>query len=199
VIWDVDLSDRAWLGSYLPAEVPVVFDPPDRCAGRAEEVVSAFLLDVEEDPTGASATFEDLRDAEGHLTGRRSPGRRYRFNYLLTAWAQETEREHRLLGALLVGCALCAVLPPQFRTGVLARTGEVVLVRSAPRREGTAASAWLPAAGTARTGLHLQLVVPFVPDPEVDLPPAPKEIKLSSANRPGPRSRQPGGRISEPG
>jgi hypothetical protein len=203
MIWDVDLSVRAWLGHYLPAEVPVVFDPPDRCAQREGELVSAFLLDVEEDSAGVSATWDELRDAGGQLVGRRPPGRRYRFSYLLTAWAADTEREHRLLGDLLVGCAGCTALPTRFLAGALARANQPVVVRSAPRREGDAGSAWVAHGGSARTGLHLHLLVPFVPEAETDLAPPPREVSVNSGGgRPGapaggagPRPR---GGISEP-
>ncbi|WDZ87015.1 Pvc16 family protein [Micromonospora cathayae] len=210
MIWDVDLSVRAWLGSYLPAGVPVVFDPPDRCAQRTGELVSAFLLDVEEDATGVSATWDEFRDDRGQVTGRRPPGRRYRFSYLLTAWGPDTEREHRLLGDLLVGCASCTALPVRFHTGALARANQAVLVRSAPRRDGDTGSAWVAYGGAARTGLHLQLLVPFVPETQTDLAPAPREVSVNSAGRPGgdpgdragggPRpARHRPGRISEPG
>jgi hypothetical protein len=215
VIWDVDLSVRAWLGHYLPAGVPVVFDPPDRCAGTDGERVSAFLLDVEEDSAGVSATWDDLRDAGGQLVGRRPPGRRYRFSYLLTAWGRDTEREHRLLGDLLVGCASCTALPARFLTGALLRANQPVVVRSAPRREGDTGSAWVAHGGTARTGLHLQLLVPFVPEPETDLAPPPREVSVNSGGRPGTGpagtapagngpagnggGRRPGRGISEPG
>ncbi|MEU1757037.1 Pvc16 family protein [Micromonospora matsumotoense] len=205
MIWDVDLSVRAWLGHYLPAEVPIVFDPPDRCAQRSGgELVSAFLLDVEEDSAGVSATWDELRDANGQLVGRRPPGRRYRFSYLLTAWAADTEREHRLLGELLVGCASCTALPTRFLTGAVARANQPVVVRSAPRREGDTGSAWVAHGGTARTGLHLQLLVPFVPEPETDLAPPPREVSVNSGGgRPGgpggtPPGPRPRGGISEP-
>ncbi|MEV4664207.1 Pvc16 family protein [Micromonospora echinofusca] len=202
MIWDVDLSVRAWLGSYLPPGVPVVFDPPDRCAQLAGERVSAFLLDVEEDPNGVSASWDDLRDATGQVTGRRPPGRRYRFSYLLTAWGPDTEREHRLLGDLLVGCAGCTALPVRFLVGALARANQPVVVRSAPRREGNGGSAWLPRDGAARSGLHLQLLVPYVPEATTDLAPAPREVSVSAGRHGGtsgaPATRRPG-RISEPG
>ncbi|QDY06329.1 MULTISPECIES: Pvc16 family protein [unclassified Micromonospora] len=204
MIWDVDLSVRAWLGHYLPADVPVVFDPPDRCAQRADgDLVSAFLLDVEEDSAGVSATWDELRDADGQLVGRRPPGRRYRFSYLLTAWAADTEREHRLLGDLLVGCASCTALPSGFLTGAVARANQPVVVRSAPRREGDTGSAWVGYGGTARTGLHLQLLVPFVPETQTDLAPPPREVSVNSGGgRPagpgGVAGRRPRGGISEP-
>ncbi|BCL15849.1 Pvc16 family protein [Micromonospora sagamiensis] len=203
MIWDVDLSVRAWLGSYLPPGVPVVFDPPDRCAQLTGERVSAFLLDVEEDSSGVSASWDDLRDATGQVTGRRPPGRRYRFDYLLTAWGADTEREHRLLGDLLVGCAGCTALPVRFLAGVLARTNQSVVVRSAPRREGATGSAWVAHGGAARTGLHLQLLVPFVPEASTDLAPAPREVSVNSAGRHGgaaaSRATRRPGRISEAG
>ncbi|BCJ63910.1 Pvc16 family protein [Polymorphospora rubra] len=199
MIWDVDLSVRAWLGHYLPPGVPVVFDPPDRCAQLDGELVSAFLADVEEDSSGVSATWDELRDAGGQLVGRRPPGRRYRFGYLLTAFAADTEREHRLLGDLLVGCASCTALPARFLTGTLAAANQPVVVRGAPRRDGSTGPGW--PAGAARTGLHLQLLVPFVPEAETDLAPPPREVSVNSGGRPdGPRpGRRPGRGITEPG
>lgn len=187
MISDVDLSVRAWLGHYLPADVPVVFDPPDRCAQLEGDRVSAYLLEVEEDPTGVSATWDEFRDADGQLVGRRAPSRRYRFDYLLTAWADDVEREHRLLGDLLVGCAGCLSVPAQFLSGALAQP---VLVRSAPRREGVLRAA------PARTGLHLQLLVPLVPETMTDLAPPPREVSVNSS-RGVPPARRAG--ISEPG
>ncbi|MEV6601453.1 Pvc16 family protein [Actinoplanes sp. NPDC051346] len=196
MIWDVDLSIRAWLGHYLPADVPVVFDPPDRCAHLEGDRVSAFLLEIEEDSTGVSATWEEFRDADGQLVGRRPPGRRYRFSYLLTAWAADVEREHRLLGNLLVGCAGCTAVPTGFLTGALAQVGQPVMVRSAPRRDGEADGARVLPGGVMRTGLHLQLLVPVVPETLTDLAPPPREVSVNSSGR-LPAARRPGRGISE--
>jgi hypothetical protein len=183
VIWDVDASVRTWLSRYLPEGVPVVFDPPHRCAQRSGEVLSVFLDDIEEDPTGATGTWGDLRDPDGHLVGRRPPGRRYRFSYLVTAWAADTEREHRLLGEVLLGCATCLSLPADALTGVLARNSNEVLVRSAPHRGGPE-PVGDPFGPAARTSLRLQLLVPYVAEVLTELAPAPQQVSVNSAGLP---------------
>jgi hypothetical protein len=183
VIWDVDDSVRAWLSRYLPEGVPIVFDPPHRCADRPGELLSVFLDDIEEDYTGVAATWGELRDNEGHLVGRRPPGRRYRFTYLVTAWADGTEREHHLLGGVLLGCASCPSLPADALRGMLARDGHPVPVRGAPHRDGPE-PARDPFGPVVRTSIRLQVLVPYVSEALTDLAPAPRQVAVNSAGLP---------------
>jgi hypothetical protein len=188
MIWDVDASVRAWLSRYLPEGVPIVFDPPHRCAERPGELLSVFLDDIEEDPTGVAETWGDQRDPEGHLVGRRPPGRFYRFSYLVTAWAADTEREHRLLGAVMQGCTTCLSLPADALSGMLARDGHPVRVRCAPHRDGPA-PAHDPFGPAARTSMRLRLVVPYLAEILTELAPAPRKVSVNSTGLPPRRGR----------
>jgi hypothetical protein len=176
MIWDVDESVRAWLSRYLPAGVPVVFDPVERCESARGELLSAFLYDIEDDPTGGTATWQDFRDAAGQVIGRRPPGRRYRFTYLLTACGPDGAREHQLLGAVLAGCSGSGVLPPDCAVGVVAQAEQSIIVRSAPE----ISASWVHRDMPSRTAFRLQLLVPYLPEVQMDLEPAPRELLLGS-------------------
>lgn len=64
--------------------------------------VSLTLLGVRDDARGRSAGWDDVRDADGTLLGRRPPTRRYELSYVVHAHAADAETEHELLGQALI-------------------------------------------------------------------------------------------------
>ena len=87
--------------------VDLVFDAPtkDWVARRSGPSVDLYLYDIREDLQRRVPAWEDVRDPKGQVSGRLQPPRRFRLAYLVTAWTQRPEDEHRLLSALL-GCFL---------------------------------------------------------------------------------------------
>jgi hypothetical protein len=97
--------------------VDLVFDAPtkDWVARRSGPAVNLYLYDIREDLQRRVPTWEDIRAPGGEVTGRRQPARRFRLAYLVTAWTQRPEDEHRLLSSLL----LCFLRNPMLKPGDL--------------------------------------------------------------------------------
>jgi len=97
--------------------VDLVFDAPtkDWVARRSGPAVDLYLYDIREDLQRRVPTWEDVRAPGGEVTGRRQPPRRFRLAYLVTAWTQRPEDEHRLLSSLL----LCFLRNPMLKPGEL--------------------------------------------------------------------------------
>ncbi len=64
--------------------------------------VSLTLLGLRDDARGQSAGWDDVRDADGTLLGRRPPTRRYELSYVVQAHGADPETEHDLLGQALI-------------------------------------------------------------------------------------------------
>ena len=105
VIEDVDESLRALVrrDALNGSGVEVAFDAPtkDWAARRNTPTVDLYLYDVREDINRREVAWEDVRDKAGRITERRPPQRRFKLSYLVTAWTQRPEDEHRLLSVLL--------------------------------------------------------------------------------------------------
>ena len=99
------------------SSVDLVFDAPtkDWVARRSGPAVNLYLYDIREDLARRVPTWEDVRGPNGQVSGRVQPARRFRLAYLVTAWTQRAEDEHRLLSSLL----LCFLRNPMLKPGDL--------------------------------------------------------------------------------
>src|SRR5437879_13346749 len=64
--------------------------------------------------------WEDVKDDKGRVTERRPPPRRFKLSYLVTAWTQRPEDEHRLLSAVLSCFLRNEIIPRELAAGALA-------------------------------------------------------------------------------
>ena len=123
MIQDVDDSLRALVkrDALNGSGVDVAFDAPTRewVAKRNSPVVDMYLYDIREDTSRRQTAWEDIRDETGRVTGRRLPPRRYRLSYLVTAWTQRPEDEHRLLSSLLACFVQHEYMPAEVLAGSL--------------------------------------------------------------------------------
>jgi len=119
VIHDVDqlLEKLVKRDALNGSSVDLVFDAPTKewVAKRSGPCVNLYLYDIREDIQRRVPTWEDSRGADGTVTGRLQPPRRFRLAYLVTAWTQRPEDEHRLLSSLLV----CMLRNPMLEPGDL--------------------------------------------------------------------------------
>ena len=69
---------------------------------QPRQAVSLTLFGLRDDARGRSAGWDDVRDADGTLLGRRPPTRRYELSYVVQAHAVDAESEHELLGQALI-------------------------------------------------------------------------------------------------
>src|SRR5436309_12107776 len=105
MIQDVDESLRALVkrDALNGSKAEVAFDAPNRewASRRKTPTVDLYLYDIREDLEQREVMWEEVRDDSGFVKERRPPPRRFKLSYLVTAWTQRPEDEHRLLSAVL--------------------------------------------------------------------------------------------------
>jgi Pvc16 N-terminal domain len=142
MIADVDASLRSLLRATAlhGSNADVVFESPTRAWADkvAGEVVDAYLFEITEDVARTRGDWEDVRNEQGRVTGRRPPLHRYRLRYLLTAWGGTPAAEHRLLSKVLAALADEQAIPAQHVTGDLAEEGLPLFLSVALPSEGAA-------------------------------------------------------------
>ena len=109
--------------------------------------------------------WEDVKDAAGETKDRRLPPRRYRLAYLVTAWTQRPEDEHRLLSALL-GCFIRnAMLKPEASRAKIAEDQPARLHRRRPATVAWTvplADVWSALGGELKPSLDVVVTAPMV-------------------------------------
>ena len=101
------------------AKVEIVFEAPTKewVGKRNAPTIDMYLYDIREDTTRRETAWIDIRDENSIVKERRLPPRRFRLSYLVTAWTNRPEDEHRLLSAML-GCFVRhEYMPPELLTG----------------------------------------------------------------------------------
>lgn len=130
MIHEVDEALRRLLSARaLPGgTADIVFDAPTRAWATRREAptVNAHLYDVREETAARVHGAAALRDPAGTFTAHRRPPRWFRLSYLLTAWADRAEDEHRLLSAVLSCLLPHESLPAGYLEGALADLGLTV-------------------------------------------------------------------------
>ncbi len=105
------------------SRVEVLFDAPTRewVARRNAPTVDIYLYDIREDTSRRQIVPQLMRDEASRVAGeRRMPPRRFRLSYLVTAWTQRPEDEHRLLSACLATFVRNETIPAELLSGSLA-------------------------------------------------------------------------------
>lgn len=173
------IRDRALSGT----EVEVVFDAPttDWAARRNAPTVNVYLYDIREDTSRREYGLEDRRDAEGTVTSRRPAARRFKLSYLVTAWTQRPEDEHRLLDSLLRGFLSYDALPHELVPGLGLRPTEVVPVSIAlpPPEDRAFADVWSSLGGELKPSLDVVVTAPLTSGVEFAAGPPVTELPLA--------------------
>src|SRR3979490_57261 len=119
MIQDVEESLRALVkrDALNGSKADVAFDAPNKewSSRRNTPTVDLYLYDIREDLERREVMWEDIRGEArdpGVVTERRPPPRRFKLSYLVTAWTQRPEDEHRLLSSLLACFLRHPTLPP---------------------------------------------------------------------------------------
>ena len=110
----------------LPSSgVEVVFEAPTKewAARRNAPTVNVYLYDIREDLRRRSRGLINEYDEQGRVAQRVAPPRYIKLSYLVTAWTQRPEDEHRLLSALLLGFIRFDAVPVALLTGSVAAIG----------------------------------------------------------------------------
>jgi hypothetical protein len=168
VIQEVDDAIRSLIerDAINGSGAELVFDAPtkDWAARRNAPTIDAYLYDIREDLDRRRAGKLELRDDAGHVTSRRSPNRYFKLSYLLTAWTQRPEDEHRLLSALLDCFVRYSRLPPEFLRGAMGDIGEPVLITIGrpPPEDRPFPDVWTALGGELKPSLDLVVTAPIV-------------------------------------
>lgn len=145
--------------------VELVFDAPtkDWSARRNAPTISVFLHGIREDAGRRRTGTAETHDEEGVVTGWRTPPRWFELTYLVTAWTNRPQDEHRLLSEVLRTLVRADTLPARLYTGSLAELGLTVGLEAAgPGSGGPAASdVWSALGGELKAGIDLRVLAPL--------------------------------------
>lgn len=155
------VRDEALRGSAV--EVALEAPTKDWAARRNAPTVNLYLYDLREDLRRRSRGEIEQRGADGMVSGRRKPPRYVKLSYLVTAWTQRPEDEHRLLSLLLVHLMGMEAVPPRLLTGSLAALGlGVPLTVALPPPEDRAfADVWTALGGELKPSIDLVASAPM--------------------------------------
>jgi hypothetical protein len=167
MIHDVDESLRALVrrDALNGSDVDLALDAPtkDWAARRNRPTVDLYLYDIREDLERRQVAWEPVRDENGRVTERRPPPRRFRLSYIVTAWTQRPEDEHRLLSALLSCFLRHEVVPRDLLSGSLADQELPVYLTVAlpPGEDRSISDVWSALGGELKPSLDLVVMAPF--------------------------------------
>lgn len=167
MIHDVDESLRALVRRDVVqgADIDVVLDAPTRdWAGRRNApTIDLYLYDIREDLRRRQFGVVDVQDEAGRTVARRSPVRFFKLSYLLTAWTQRPEDEHRLLSALLQCFLRNDHIPREVLAGSLAEEGVPFQVTMAipPPEDRALSDVWSALGGELKPSLDLVVITPI--------------------------------------
>jgi hypothetical protein len=166
VIHEVDEAIKALIQreALEGAGVEVVLDAPTKewASRRNAPTVDAYLYDIREDLRRRERGMINEYGEQGRVVARRLPPRHFKLSYLITAWTQRPEDEHRLLGAVL-GCFLRHdTLPEELLSGALADLHLPVPVSVAlpPPEDRSFADVWSALGGELKPSLDIVVSAP---------------------------------------
>lgn len=158
-------------------DVEVAFEAPtkDWAARRNAPTVNVYLYDIREDLRRRQRGLLNEYD-HGQVTARRLPPRHIKLSYLVTAWTQRSEDEHRLLSELLLGFLRHESVPAGLLTGSLVELGLPVPMTVAlpPPEDRAFADVWTALGGELKPSLDVVVSAPidsgrvFAAGPPVD-------------------------------
>jgi hypothetical protein len=166
VIHEVDVALRSLIEREATAgtEVEVVFDAPTKdWAGRRNvPTIDVYLYDIREDLRRRERGLINEYDDRDRVRTRHLPPRHFKLSYLVTAWTQRPEDEHRLLSALLSCFLRHDAIPGEVLTGPLAEVGLPVPVTVAlpPPEDRSFADVWSALGGELKPSLDIVVSAP---------------------------------------
>lgn len=167
MIHDLDESLRTLVrrDALQGSDVDIAFDAPTRewAAHRNTPTVDLYLYDIREDLQRRTVAWEPVREEDGRVSERRPPARVYKLSYLVTAWTQRPEDEHRLLSAMLYCFLRNERLPEDVLAGSLTGTPAPVLATIAlpPPPDRSLSDVWSALGGELKPSLDLVVTAPF--------------------------------------
>jgi hypothetical protein len=166
VIHEVDQALKALIRAeaFADSEIDVVFDAPtkDWAGRRNSPTVDVYLYDIREDLRRRERGQVNEYDGNGRVVGRHLPPRHFKLSYLVTAWTQRPEDEHRLLSSLLDCFLLHDAVPPDL---LEPRSADLDLpvpltVGLPPPEDRAFADVWSALGGELKPSLDVVVTVP---------------------------------------
>jgi Pvc16 N-terminal domain len=156
------VRDEALRGS----DVEVVFEAPTKewAARRNAPTVNLYLYDLREDLRRRQRGLINEYDPTGtRVVARHQPPRHIKLSYLLTAWTQRAEDEHRLLSSLLATFMRYEAVPPALLSGQVADLGLPVPLTVAlpPPEDRSFADVWTALGGELKPSLDIVVSAPL--------------------------------------
>ncbi len=167
VIHEIDEALRRLIrdGALRGSTVDIVFEAPtkDWAARRNAPTVNVFLYDIREDLRRRSRGLINEYDENKRVLRRVAPPRYVKLSYLVTAWTQRPEDEHRLLSSLLTHLIGHEALPGTVLIGSVARLGMPVPLTVAlpPPEDRAFADVWTALGGELKPSLDVVVSAPL--------------------------------------
>jgi hypothetical protein len=165
VIHEVDEALRRLVKQALhDTEAEIAFDAPtkDWASRRNAPAVNLYLYDIREDLRRRQRGLLNEYGPDHTVTKRHMPPRHIKLSYLITAWTQRPEDEHRLLSDLLLSILSNESVPPELLTGSLAALGLPVPMTIAlpPPEDRAFADVWTALGGDLKPSLDVVVSAP---------------------------------------
>jgi len=165
VIHEVDESLRLMMRNEAlqGADIEILFETPTKewASRRNTPTIDVFLYDIREDIGRREEGVIDVRNEDGKVVNRRRPPRYYKLSYLVTAWTQRPEDEHRLLSACMAAFLKHGELPKELLVGSLQELGLAIMVNIAlpPPQDRSISDIWTALGGELKPSLDIVTLV----------------------------------------
>lgn len=147
------------------SNVEVSFEAPSRdwAVRRSSPALNFYLYDITEDLSRRDISIREIRNEHGRVVDRRLPEKRFRLAYLVTAWTQRPQDEHRLLSSVLACFLRFDVLPPEMLKGSLVdAAGPLWVTVGLPLpKDRQLSDIWSALGGELKPSLDLVVTAPF--------------------------------------
>ncbi|GAA1847154.1 DUF4255 domain-containing protein [Agromyces salentinus] len=167
MIGEIDEALRALVKASegIAADIDIALDAPttDWAARRNAPTVDLFLYDIREDVRRREFGFIERRDEHGIVVSREPAPRYFKLSYLVTAWTQRPDDEHRLLDALLRCFLRFDAIPDAFVVDTLAETGLPcsITIAQPPPEDRAFADVWSSLGGELKPSLDVVVTAPL--------------------------------------
>jgi hypothetical protein len=150
------------------ADVDVLFEAPTRdwASRRNTPTVDLYLYDIREDLRRRQIGMVERRDEQGLVVERRQVPRYFKLSYLITAWTQRTDDEHRLLSAILACFLRHETVPDEALTQVLRDVGHPlqIMIAYPPPENRQVSDVWSSLGGDLKPSVDLVITMAVEPD-----------------------------------
>ncbi|WP_026425205.1 DUF4255 domain-containing protein [Actinokineospora inagensis] len=166
MIHEVDLCLRRLVRDdpLLSGEADVAFEAPTKewASRRNAPTVNVYLYDVREDLRRRTRGLQN-EYVNGVVTARHLPPRYFKLSYLVSAWTQRPEDEHRLLSSLLSRFLRYEAIPPELLEGTLAALALPIPMTVAlpPPEDRAFADVWTALGGELKPSLDVVVSAPM--------------------------------------